>query len=78
MSKFVSMTAAALIAAVSVAPAMARHHTTKHKAAPGMTTGAAPAPRGNNAELGGNNGNSASGSNSLTNPNNPGSTGSGL
>jgi hypothetical protein len=33
---------------------------------------------GNNAELGGNSGNSAAGSNSLTNPNNPGSTGSGF
>jgi hypothetical protein len=78
MTKCVSMTAAALIAALAVAPAMAKHRVGKPRAAHGGTTTGSTAPRGNNAEFGGNNGNSASGSNSLTNPNNPGSTGSGM
>lgn len=47
-------------------------HGSKMNKHPGTTTGASGRMHGNNAELKGNNGNSASGSNSLTNNNNLG------
>jgi hypothetical protein len=50
-----------------------KHHATANKPS-GMTTGSATHAPGNNAELGGNNANSASGSNSMANPENLGHT----
>jgi hypothetical protein len=47
-------------------------HGSKVNKHPGTTTGSSARMHGNNAELKGNNGNSASGSNSLTNNNNLG------
>jgi hypothetical protein len=47
-------------------------HGSKLNKHPGTTTGSTSRMRGNNAELKGNSGNSASGSNSLTNNNNLG------
>jgi hypothetical protein len=79
MKKFAIITAAALVAASAsgvYAQGMTgtdhRDNAGHHKAAPGMTTGSATRHMGgNNAELKGNNGNSAGGSNSLANTNNP-------
>jgi hypothetical protein len=69
MKKFFSVAATALLVAglsVGVASAKPRKHAARstHSGMQGATTGSAPM-RGNNAELMGNNGNSASGSNSL-------------
>jgi hypothetical protein len=47
-------------------------HSSKLNKHPGTTTGSTTRMRGNNAELQGDNGNSASGPNSLTNNNNLG------
>jgi hypothetical protein len=75
----VIFTAAALLAA-GVSGAYAQGTTgksdtvsaTRHKTSPGMTTGSAMKPSGgSNAEMKGNNGNSAGGDHSLANTNNP-------
>jgi hypothetical protein len=67
MKKLLAIATTALtIAAFTTDSASARHHHRHHRMDHGMTTGmGAGGMRGNNAELGGNNGNSASGSNSL-------------
>jgi hypothetical protein len=68
MKKLLAIATTALtIAAFTMDSASARHHHRHHRIDHGMTTGmgAGGGMRGNNAELGGNNGNSASGSNSL-------------
>ena len=66
MKKIFSVAASALlIAGLSSAPASAKKRH-RHVPAHGqMTSGSAPMARGNNAELMGNNGNSAQGDNSL-------------
>jgi hypothetical protein len=67
MKKLLAIATTALtIAAFTTDGASARHHHRHHRMSDRMTTGmGAGGMRGNNAELGGNNGNSASGSNSL-------------
>ena len=66
MKKILSVAAAAvLIAGLSTAPASAKKHHRHMQVHSQMTTGSAPMARGNNAELMGNNGNSAQGDNSL-------------
>jgi hypothetical protein len=66
MKKLLTVAATALlVAGFSAGSASAKHRRHHVKPMPsGMTTGSAPI-RGNNAELMGNNGNSANGSNSL-------------
>ena len=67
---FAVMTATLVIAGFTMESASAKH---RHRpgANHGVTVGSSVRrPAGNNAELGGNNGNSAGGSNSLANPNN--------
>jgi hypothetical protein len=69
MKKVISATAAAfLIAGLASAPAVAKKHHRRMQNQNAVTTGSAPSDpmmRGNNAELMGNNGTSAQGSNSL-------------
>jgi hypothetical protein len=76
MKKLAIITVAALLATgVSGAQARSHHHKAKINTSAGMTTGSAMKSSrlpGNNDELKGNNGNSAGGSNSLANTNNPG------
>jgi hypothetical protein len=82
MKKTILATAVALALSGSLAMAQSDQMPTRHSAHsehgsklnkhPGTTTGSMSRLRGNNAELQGNNGNSASGSNSLTNNNNLG------
>ena len=68
-------TALLIVAAFTVDAASARHHHRIHqRTGHAMTTGSAIGPAGSNAELKGNNGNSAGGSNSLANPNNAGNS----
>jgi hypothetical protein len=76
MKKLAIITAAVLVAAsasgVYAQGMTGRDNARHHKAAPGVTTGSAIKHMGgDNAELKGNNGNSAGGSNSLANTNNP-------
>jgi hypothetical protein len=74
MRKLLAVTAAALlVAGFTMDSASARHHHRHGKNMnEGMTVGSSMrgAGGGSNAELRGNNGNSAGGSNSLANPNN--------
>jgi hypothetical protein len=64
-------TASLVIAGFTVDSASARHHHRHGRIGHGMTVGSSMrGSGGGNAELRGNNGNSASGSNSLANPNN--------
>jgi hypothetical protein len=85
MKKILLVAMASLaMAAFTTDAASARHHQRVHHrmshnttsgTTSGMTTGSGMgANGGSNAELKGNNGNSASGSNSLTNPNNAANT----
>lgn len=65
------MTASLVMAGFTVESASARHHHRHGRMSHGMTVGSSMRGfAGGNAELRGNNGNSASGSNSLANPNN--------
>ncbi len=67
MKKILSLTTVTLlVAGISIGTASAKsHHRPGAKIRSHVTTGSAPVPRGNNAELMGNNGNSGQGSNSL-------------
>jgi hypothetical protein len=65
MKKFLAIATTVLVtASFTIAPASARKHHRSHKPAHGKFIGAATLFRGN-AAMSGNNGNSASGSNSL-------------
>jgi hypothetical protein len=65
------MTASLVIAGFTLDSAFAKHHYRHGRMGHGITVGSSMrGVGGGNAELRGNNGNSASGSNSLANPNN--------
>jgi len=70
------MTALLMAGAFTVDAASARHHHRAHHRVSGATTGMSTGsgPAGSNAELKGNNGNSAGGSNILANPENASKT----